>query len=110
MRETEEEIGIKIKSFRKAAVLKFFFEGEDHADWNQKVHVFLADEWDGEPSESEEMMPKWCENGKLPFTEMWPDDAIWLEKALSGKKLMASFLFGANDQVTDYRIEETESL
>ncbi len=107
-RETEEEIGIRIRDYRKIAELKFFFENNE--GWNQKVHVFVTDSWEGEPSESEEMKPKWFEKGKLPLEGMWPDDKYWLNGVLSGKKVRASFLFNGNEEITDYRIEEVREL
>ncbi|MCL5112783.1 MAG: 8-oxo-dGTP diphosphatase [Candidatus Marsarchaeota archaeon] len=107
-RETEEELGIKIRSFRKVGVLKFFFT--DHMEWDQKVHVFLVDSWDGDPVESEEMRPKWHRIDGLPFKDMWPDDEYWLLDALSGKKVRASFLFDSDNRIIDHRIENVESL
>ncbi len=103
-RETYEEVGIRIRSFRKAGVLKFFFT--EHMEWDQEVHVFIADSWDGEPAESEEMKPEWHRMDNLPFGEMWPDDEYWLSDVLSGKKVDASFLFNGDNRIVDYRIEK----
>ncbi len=94
LRETEEEIGVKIPpgKLEKVGVLKFFWP-EDKKDWEQEVHIFTAREWDGEPVESEEMKPQWFKHENIPFSEMWPDDSHWLPLVLEGKKIEGEFYF-----------------
>ena len=58
IRETQEEIGVKIKKIEKVALLKFRFPyipENERKEWDQDVHVFLARTWEGEPIETEEM-------------------------------------------------------
>ena len=57
IRETKEEIGVEIKNPEKVGL--FHFKFEDKEEWDQDVTLFIATEWSGEPSESEEMRPKW---------------------------------------------------
>ncbi len=98
IRETEEEIGVKIKEFEKMGVLSFYFPHiPKEKEYDQDVHVFVAKDWEGEPSESEEMQPKWFKVNEIPFDEMWPDDIFWLPHILAGKKLKAKFVFGQGD-------------
>lgn len=91
IRETKEEIGVDIRDIEKVAILKFKFPY--NRGWDQDVHVFLTNQWDGEPSESEEMMPKWFDLDKIPFKGMWDDDKFWLPDILKGKKIKADFTF-----------------
>lgn len=97
IRETEEEIGTKIKELEKVAVLNFTFPYNQ--DWNQFVHVFLAKNWEGEPVESEEMVPKWFKVNEIPYDEMWDDDKFWLPHILNGKKLKAEFIFKEGEKI-----------
>ncbi|MDD2697002.1 MAG: 8-oxo-dGTP diphosphatase [Candidatus Pacebacteria bacterium] len=97
IRETEEEIGVKTRDLEKVAVLNFRFPYKE--EWNQDVHVFLARNWQGEPRESEEMMPKWFKESEIPFDEMWDDDKIWLPHVLEGKKLEADFIFREGEKI-----------
>ena len=53
IRETKEEIGVEIKNPEHTAIFHFRFP--HNPDWNQDVHLFVAKEWEGEPSESEEI-------------------------------------------------------
>ncbi len=110
VRETEEEIGIRIKDLEKVAILNFRFPYiPQDKDWNQDVHVFLARNWEGEPIESEEMAPKWFKIEDIPFEEMWPDDKFWLPKILAGEKLKARFVFGEGEIITEQDIETVET-
>ncbi len=97
VREAEEEIGVKAKDLEKVAVLNFRFPYKE--EWNQDVHVFIARNWEGEPKETEEMMPKWFKENEIPFDEMWDDDKIWLPHILEGKKLEADFIFREGEKI-----------
>jgi len=102
VRETEEEILVTPTNFWQVAQLDFYFV--DKPEWNQRVLVYLADEWKNEPGETEEMAPQWFKKSVLPFVEMWPDDPYWLPQVLAGEKLEAEFLFGVNDTILDKKV------
>jgi 8-oxo-dGTP pyrophosphatase MutT (NUDIX family) len=109
IRETQEEILVTPKNLRKAAELTFdeFHNGEPY---HVKVHVFTATQWEGEPTETEEMAPQWFPVDQLPLTEMWPDDQYWLEKVLGGALIKGYFKLDKNDQIIQHSIEEVVSL
>lgn len=102
IRETKEEIGVEIKNPQNRAIFHFKFANKP--EWNQDVSLFVTGEWDGNPSESEEMMPKWFDFDKIPYESMWPDDIHWLPHILAGKNLEANFLFGEGDKILDYNV------
>ena len=101
-REMREEAGIKLQDISKVGVIEFEFKGNPEI---LKVHVFKASEFDGEPTESDEMRPKWFSVDKIPFSKMWPDDAHWLPHVLAGKKGKAKFWFDGFDKIVDKKIE-----
>lgn len=103
VRETKEEIGVEIKNPEKVAVLNFYFPYKK--EWNQDVHIFLIKEWQGEPSESEEMSPKWFRIDKVPFAEMWDDDKFWLPHILGGRKMKANFVFKEGEIIDKHDIK-----
>lgn len=106
IRETEEEIGVKIKELEKVAVLNFYFPYiAKEKSWDQEVHVFLVKNWEGEPAETEEMNPKWFKESDIPFNEMWADDKFWLSHILGGKKLKADFTFGKQENIEKHNIK-----
>ena len=106
IRETKEEIGVLPGELKKVAVLKFRFPHKE--EWNQDVHVFLTNKWDGNPEESEEMKPQWFGFKDIPYDSMWDDDKIWLPHVLSGKKLEADFIFGDEEKIASHNIDFVE--
>lgn len=107
-RETREEIDVDVKDIKKVAELAFTFPHNEA--WNQVVHIYFSEAWDGEPTESEEMAPKWYKVSELPFDSMWPDDKFWLPKALEGKLIQGAFTFGEGDIILDQKLDFVESL
>jgi ADP-ribose pyrophosphatase YjhB (NUDIX family) len=93
IRETLEEIAVKINhdDLVNVAIIDFFFENKKEFD--QQVHIFFTEKWQGDPTESEEMKPQWYLYSDLPFDQMWIDDPHWLPRVLAGEKIKAKFVF-----------------
>lgn len=102
LREAEEEIGIKGKDLSRVATIKFIVPHKP--DWCHHVAVFLIKNWEGEPTESEEMAPQWFNFDDIPFESMWDDDKYWLLKVLQGEKFTGSFIFDENQKVKKHKI------
>lgn len=107
-RETKEEIGVSIKELNKIAELSFYFP--HNPAWDQMVHVYFVEKWNGEPTESEEMNPKWFLIKDIPFKNMWPDDTFWLPEVIKGKLIKATFKFGEGDVIQDKKIDIVKKL
>jgi len=56
-------------------------------------HVFMATEWEGEATETDEAVPLWTPIPEIPYDEMWEDDRHWLPHMLDGDKFLARFIF-----------------
>jgi mutator protein MutT len=108
LREAEEEIGVRALNIEKRGELTFIFPHNPAFD--QLVHVYLTDTWDGELSESEEMKPRWFSIEEIPYKDMWPDDVFWLPKVIDGLFVRARFVFGEGDIILeqDVRIADME--
>jgi ADP-ribose pyrophosphatase YjhB (NUDIX family) len=93
IRETFEESRLKIdiEKIMKVAVIDFFFSLKP--EWDQRVHVYVVTEWQGEPVETEEMKPQFFAMDKLPESEMWLEDKLWLPRILKGEKLEGEIYF-----------------
>ncbi len=107
-RETKEEINVSVKELNKIAELSFYFP--HNPIWNQMVHVYFSEKWDGEPKESEEMSPKWFSINEIPFKNMWPDDIFWLPEVIKGNALKAVFTFGEKDLILDKKVDIVNEL
>jgi len=103
-REMFEETTIKPKELKKIGVLNFYFENK--SDWNEQVIVYITNTWDGNPTETEEMSPRWFSVKEIPYDKMWEDDKLWLPKVLEGKIIEGDFLFDENQKMLKYKIKE----
>ena len=105
LREAKEEIGVTVAQYHQVADISFdqYFKGQPA---HMHVHVFVATDWQGEPTESEEVRPQWFAANALPFTTMWSDDPYWLPQVLEGKMITASFVMDEQDNIVDHTIKE----
>lgn len=110
IRETEEEIGVTPINYWPVAELDFVQDAQTDEPWHMYVYAYLCDRWQGQPSESEEMAPKWFKLDKIPYSNMWEDDEFWLPQVLAGHKLLGQFKFDADDKLTDHVISVVENL
>ena len=101
VRELYEEIKVRanITDLEKVGNIKFYFN--DKPDWNQRMHIYFINQWQGDPEESEEMAPKWYKKNQLPYESMWIDDPHWLPKVLEGKTIEAEFYFNKDGAEID---------
>ena len=89
-REIKEEAGIEVLDLEKIGIIDFEFE---NGMPTLEVHFFKAENFLGDPTESEEMKPKWFDVNDIPYDQMWPDDRYWMPLFLKGKKFTGKFLF-----------------
>ncbi len=120
VREVEEETrrrkkdrGVVVlqEDLEKVAEIDFHNLTSDGETFVCKVHVYIAENWKGEPKESKEMKnPTWFHIDNLPLDEMMPADKKWLPVALSGKKIKAAPRYGPfqKELLEDFEIIEVE--
>lgn len=109
LRECREEIGVLPMHYWQVAEHDFV-QKESNEPWRMYVHVYLCDEWEGEPIETEEMAPEWFEIEDIPYTNMWQDDEFWLPQVLAGSKVYGEFTFDENDALLTHNVQVVEQL
>lgn len=109
IRECQEEIGVTPKIFSKRAEVIF---NENHQGTREllHVHVFIAEKWEGDPIESDEMAPRWFTIDEIPYDNMWADDPYWLPQVLAGKQLKCMFTLDDSDKVIEAEVIEVTEL
>lgn len=110
VREAREEIGVIPMNYWQVAELDFLQDAETEDPWHMYVYAYMCDEWEGEPTESEEMAPKWFKIEDIPYADMWEDDQFWLPQVLGGEKVVGLFKFDANDKLISHSLETTGRL
>ena len=105
IRETEEEISVTPTKYEKVGLIEFdeFYKGKKE---RVVFHLYIVTEWNGEPTESDEMAPKWFDIQNIPYDSMFPDDKHWLPLILEGKKIHAYFDFDEDWNILDKKIED----
>ncbi len=106
-REAREEIGVSVKSMYKVGELIFRFPHKP--EWDQFVHAYFSEAWEGELAESDEMRPQWFRTEDIPFADMWPDDKFWLPEMFRGNRIRASFTIGEGDVILEKDIQTVEN-
>jgi len=110
VRECQEEIGVTPRDWRQVAELDFIQDAETDNPWHMYVHAYITENWDHEPTESEEMMPKWFDIEDLPYGAMWDDDEFWLPQVLAGNKVYGEFTFDIHDKLLTHDVRVVEQL
>jgi 8-oxo-dGTP diphosphatase len=67
------------------------------------VAVFAASGCEGELCETSEATPMWTDMERIPYEEMWEDDAHWLPLLLRRKKFRGHFVFDG-EKLLNYRL------
>jgi 8-oxo-dGTP pyrophosphatase MutT (NUDIX family) len=107
IRECEEEICVTPLSPKLMGKITFF----DRADptFGHDCRVFTATEWQGEPTETDEMRPQWFKRQNIPYNQMWPDDEYWLPLMLDGKLFTGTVTVDV-DKLVSHDIKTVTSL
>ncbi|WBA83099.1 8-oxo-dGTP diphosphatase [Endozoicomonas sp. GU-1] len=68
------------------------------------VHTYVARDFTGSPTETDEAIPLWFSLDQIPYEEMWADDIIWLPEMLKGNRFKGRYLFDG-DRMLDYHLD-----
>ena len=106
IRETQEEVGLTPLEIEVRGVLHFQFTD----GYSLHCTVFHARDFTGEPIETDEATPFWCDLPAIPYGEMWEDDQHWLPHMIAGQSFMAWFEFDGERMLSkDVRLEDIPS-
>ena len=92
IREVEEELCITPLNVEARGELWFHSDDFPHI----VAYVFVASDFTGTPTETDEAIPHWFAHGQVPYGQMWADDQIWLPQVLAGRSVYGRFVFTGN--------------
>ncbi len=105
-RETLEEVGLRVGEIQKVATIVFEDLHYRGVPERNIMHVFMTEDFEGQPQETDEIAPDWYPLSDLPYDRMWIDDKVWLPEVLRGRKIQAFFHFNEDNVYTDYWLED----
>lgn len=98
VRETEEEVGIRVGEIAEVGRLRFqFLDG-----YSLYCTVFQATTWTGDPIETAEAKPFWIERDAIPYERMWADDIHWFPLLLAGRTFDGWFVFDGEQMLEHF--------
>lgn len=109
IRETEEEIVVTPCVIVHTAELTFHYAAKRNKPLKTvRCEVYTCDTWKGQPTETDEMAPRWFAIDEIPYERMWADDSYWLPRVLAGEHVEAEFSFDAEDNLTAHELKLIE--
>ncbi len=103
-REILEEIRVQATNYQKVGSVVNLTP--HHPSWNLRVVIYLITNFEGEPKKTEDIDPCWHPINRLPLNDMWPDNRITAPMVLDGKRIVGSFLYGADGLIAEQDLRE----
>jgi 8-oxo-dGTP diphosphatase len=104
VREVWEESGLVVPADSMQHMASIAFSFPFRPSWDQTAQVYVTWVFEGEPAESDEVIPRWFAEDQLPFDLMWDDARYWVPPVLAGRHVDVTVTF-ADDQATVAGIE-----
>jgi 8-oxo-dGTP diphosphatase len=99
VREVREEVGLRLDPLDLEARGTLDYRFPFRPAWSQQSDVFVCRRWAGDPTSSDELVPRWIPVDAVPYDAMWDDARFWLPAVLAGGRVDARFTF-AEDNAT----------
>lgn len=98
VRELYEETRLTVyeTSLQEVGFITFTFQAKP--EWNLTSRVFMTLEWEGDPIETEEIIPYYFRVPAIPYQLMWQDSGLWLPYIFQGRYVKASFHYDRDNE------------
>jgi 8-oxo-dGTP diphosphatase len=101
-RELAEETGLQATDWTVLGDLIFRFP-KDSQTWSSECVVFAASAPQSRPLQSsDEGVPQWVSIKKIPLSQMWPGDRLWVPQALRREQFSWTLEFDSTQALTQF--------
>lgn len=104
VRESLEEIEVRPTNYQKVGCVICL--SPHRPEWNSRIIYFLVTGFEGDPKKTEDIDPHRYPKIALPLESMWPDNRVTVPLVLAGKRIVGSFLYGADGQIVEQDLWE----
>ena len=94
VREVAEETSLAVPADSLSHLASLTFVFPFRPAWDQTAEVFVTNSFSGTAQESDEVIPTWFAEDKLPFGGMWDDARYWVPLVLAGERVAVTITFG----------------
>lgn len=100
-REVLEETGLRLTSYRARGIVTFVY-GEDVVEY---MHLFTADEWEGEMNECDEGTLEWIDIDRVGDLPIWEGDKVFFRLLKEGAPFFSlKLVYTKDDRLTEVTI------
>jgi len=68
--------------------------------------IFLCKRWQGEPTSTPGVKPRWFTRDTLPYADMFEDTDAWLPKILDSEQILIEVLTHLNPQTEQHEVKD----
>ena len=72
------------------------------------LSIYNCTDFVGKIAETDEMIPNWYPEDKIPFDKMLADDLLWMPYALKNQKFVGDVKFDPNMKMLYHKFEKTD--
>ena len=101
VREVFEEVSLLVKEEDLQAVGLLDFQFPYSPELSHISYVYIVEQFQGVPLESEEMEPHWFTLEETPFDHMWAGDEQWIPRIWDGEKLKGIITFKEDNRTIE---------
>lgn len=100
LRETKEEIGVEIKSYKYRGIINF--------SNIEIMHLFTSSDFVGEIKECNEGTLRWIKKNKISELPMWEGDMIFFNLLKENAPFFRLYLKYDGDKLVDWRVKNEQ--
>jgi len=109
VRKLYEEVKLRVyeRDLEQVGIMHLYTLHPDGTRENTlTITIFLCEKFQGEPRMTPGVRPKWFKLPNIPYSDMFEDTEVWLERILSGEKLIIEVLSTEDEKTNQLKVTD----